>query len=107
MLKVFKRKYTVTPKENAYRSRTWPALVKTGDMVLTIAGNDLDGSFLSTVSAYSIDRDVWTVNLPQLNHARSAAGACVLKATVYVFGGYSKGCYLNIIESILETSIVS
>ena len=53
MLKVEKRKYTVTPKENAYRTRSWPALVKAGKMVLAIAGNDTDGTFLKAVSAYN------------------------------------------------------
>ena len=63
--------------------------------VLTIAGKVNGGGNGTSVSSYDIKRNTWQghlpgsidSSLPKLNVPRFDPSACVLKGTIYVFGG--------------------
>ena len=77
----------------------------TGGLV-AIAGR-VDGTYVSTVSYYDVASNTWKGLNAKLNIARSSHSACTLNGIVNVFCGYDGGYFLNSIEMISESTLLS
>ena len=99
--------YKVTVRANAEAARFAPALTKVGNQVIVFAGDDSNHNPLHSVSCHDLVTNIWLVDLPKINQARSNASGCYLPAYVYIFAGYTKDESINNIEKIASISLYS